>query len=31
MSEAFITYGLSRPKDMQPIQEMSAAKNGMRK
>jgi len=27
LSEAFLKYGLSRPKEVQPIQEMSAAKN----
>ena len=27
MSEAFIEYGSSRPKEVQPIQEMSAARN----
>lgn len=27
MSQAFIKYGLSRPKEVQPIQEMSAARN----
>jgi len=31
MSEALIKYGLSRPKDMQSIQEMSAARNVMKK
>ena len=27
MNKAFVEYGLSRPKDTQPIQEMSAAIN----
>ena len=31
MSEAFIQYGLSRPNDTRPIQEMSAARNQLKK
>lgn len=31
MSEAFVQYGLSRPKEVQPIQEMSAARNNKKR
>ena len=31
VSEAFVKYGASRPKDLQPIQEMSAARNVLKK